>query len=74
MVTSRIMDELGRPYGDLRVHKLVIALNKVRPLVILGHGNRSDTEVLNSAVRRVGLALQDAGVGIVRLLNLAYDN
>lgn len=74
MVTPRILYELGRPHGQLRIHKLVIALDEARPLVILGHGNRSDTEVFDRTVRCVGFALQNAGVGIVRLLDLAYDN
>jgi hypothetical protein len=74
MVTPRVVDELGRPYGELRIHKLVVAPDEARPLVVLGHGNRPDTEVLDSIIGCVGFALQDSGVGIVRLLNLPDDD
>ena len=74
MVSTRIMDELGRPDREIGVDKLVVALDEARPLMILRHGHRSGTQFLDGVIRGVGLALQYAGVGVVRLLDLPDDN
>ena len=47
--------------------------DKVYPFLVLGHGNGPVAELLNDAIGIVGLPLEDAGVRIVGLLDLA-DN
>jgi hypothetical protein len=44
------------------------------PLLIFGHSNWSITEFSDHAVSIVCLALEDTSVGIVSLLNLAYND
>lgn len=73
MISTRIVDAIGRADWDLGIDESSVALDETGPLVILGHTNRATTEILDRAVGVVRLALEDAGVGIVCLLDFS-DN
>jgi hypothetical protein len=49
-------------------------LNKGRPLVILKHGDRAEAELVDSTICSIRLPLENPGVCIVRLLDLANDD
>ena len=74
MVPSGVLDLVGRPHRHFRVDKLGISLDEANPLVILGHGDGAGAELVNGIVSGVGLPFQDAGISIVRLLDLAHDD
>lgn len=74
MVPPRIIDVLRGAHRQRGVDELVVAAHKVRPLAVLGHADGARTQLVDGAVRGVGLALEDRGVGVVCLLDLAYDD
>jgi hypothetical protein len=74
VVPSRIVDVVGRPDRDIRVNKLLVSRDKVCPFMVLGHGDGSGAEALDSTIRHIRFTLQDTSIGIVRLLNLARND
>ncbi|PNY29181.1 hypothetical protein TCAP_00901 [Tolypocladium capitatum] len=74
VILAGIVDLLRRPHRNRRINNLVVVGHEMYPFLVLGHGDGAVAELLDDPVGVVGLALQDAGVGIVRLLNLANDN
>ncbi|RBQ70685.1 hypothetical protein VDGD_21507 [Verticillium dahliae] len=74
VILTGVVDLVGRPHRNLRVDKVVVLLDKVSPLGVLGHGNGADAELVDGVVRGVRLALENAGIGVVRLLDLADDD
>lgn len=74
VVPPRILDLLRRPHWQLGVHELRVSLDKADPFIVLGHRDRPCSQLINSVVSRVGFSLEDASVGIVGLLDLAYNN
>lgn len=65
---------LGRPDGDARVDELVVLLHEIRPFVILGHCDRSHTEILDGSMRDISLSLENAGIRIVGFLDFSNDD
>ena len=68
------MNLLWRSQRDAWVNKLIIVGYEVNPFLVLGHGDGPVTEFLNDAVSVIRLSLQNAGVGIIGLLDLTNDN
>jgi hypothetical protein len=74
MVLARKVDLLGRTERNARINNLVLVGDKVNPFLVLGHGNRAVAKLSNKAKGIFSFTLQDAGVGIVGLLNLTDNN
>lgn len=53
VILAWIMDVLGRTDGNVGIHKLIVFLDKVDPLVILGHRNGSYTEFFDRIIRSI---------------------
>lgn len=68
------MDKLGGSHGKVGVYKAVVPPYKGTPLGILGHGDRTGAKLVNGAVRSVCLSLENAGICVVRLLDLANND
>ena len=54
-----------------RIHEVLVVTDKSIPLGVLRHHNGPGAEAFDRLVRFVGLALENACVGIVGFLNLA---
>lgn len=74
VILSGVVDLLRGALGDVRIDQPVVLNDEVGPLVILGHGDGPDTQLVDGRVGRVGLPLENTGVGIVGLLDLADDD
>ena len=74
VVLAGIVDLLGRTERNAGIDNLVLVGDKVNPFLVLGHGNGAVAKLANEAKGIFSLALQDAGIGIVCLLNLADNN
>jgi len=57
-----------------RVDKVRITLDEAGPLVVLGYGNRTASELLDSIIGVVTLTSENTCKSVVRLLNLADDD
>lgn len=74
MIFAGVLDVVEFAQGHVGVDKVRVAPHKLVPLEVAGHGNWAVTQSLDRAVLLVGVALQDAGEGIVGLLDFANDN
>lgn len=74
MILAWIMDLLRGTQRNRGVYECLVVGYKVYPLLVLGHGDGPVAKLLDDAIGVVGLALEDASVGVVGLLDLAHDN
>lgn len=74
MLLAGIVNLIGRAKRDGRINNLVLVGDEVNPFLVLGHGNGTVAQLADEAKRIFSFALQDAGVGVVRLLDFADDN
>lgn len=74
MILTRVVDAVRGTQGHRRVDEVLVMSDEVYPFLVLGHGNGSIPELLDDAVRVVSLAFEDAGVGVVSLLDFTDDN
>lgn len=74
VILTGIMNLLWGTDGDGGINNLIVVGHKVNPLLILGHGYGAIAELLDDVVGVVCLALEDSGVSIVGLLDLANHN
>jgi hypothetical protein len=74
MVLAWVVDVFSCSDGDVWVHELGIFLDKFDPFSVFGHGNWAAPELVNCIVAGICFPLQNACVGVVRLLDLANNN
>lgn len=73
-VLSRVVDVLNTAERQSGVDKVGIGLDKARPFKVLGHSDGTSAKLLDGVVGIIALTLENAGHGIVCLLNLSHDN
>lgn len=74
MILARVLETLHAAQRESRIDESRIVLDKDRPFMIPGHGQRSITKTVDGIVGVLGFTSQNAGQGVVRLLDLADYN
>lgn len=74
MVLARIMDLFRGSEGHGRVYHALFLRDEMIPFLILRHRDGTVAQVTNHVESILSFALENAGVGVVRLLNFANNN
>jgi hypothetical protein len=74
MTLAKVGDALHIPERNPGVNELICVGDKLVPLVILGHGDRTRLKLLNSVKSFIGFTSEDTSISIVCFLDLAHDN
>jgi hypothetical protein len=74
IIPAGIINVLGKSDRKFGVDEVLIILNKLVPLMVFWHCNRSSPQLLNCIVSPICLPSEDASIGIIGLLDLANND